>query len=120
MHNRLSRVFAIYLLAVFIGEIPIAQAGFDHFTVIDSLGNWRIEQKFDAETKKIFCRAFVKGNGTWFAEKIRINQNDELIFPEGISFKDISSSNDVKKVRALLQDCRKGLFYLPRAGSFSL
>ena len=114
MQNYLARVVAIYMLSFFIGEIPLVQAGFDHFTVIDSLGDWRIEQKFDAETKKIFCRAFLKGHGTWFAEKIRLNRNDELVVPKGSSLKDIPSLNDLSKVRSLLQECRKGLLYLPK------
>ncbi len=113
MQNFFARFFAIYLLSSFTGEIPFAQAGFDHFTVIDSLGKWRIEQKFDAKTKQIFCRAFLKGNGTWFAEKVRINRNDEFIVPEGVSLREIPSLNDVREVISMLQECRKGLLYLP-------
>ena len=112
MQNHLARVVAIYLLSFFIGEIPIAQAGFDKFTVIDSLGKWRIEQKFDAKTKQIFCRAFLKGNGTWFAEKVRINRNDEFIVPEGGLLREVPSLNDVREVRGMLRECRKGLLYL--------
>ena len=113
MQNYLARGVAIYMLSFFVGDIPFAQAGFDHFTVIDSLGKWRIEQKFDAKTKQIFCRAFLKGNGTWFAEKVRINWNDEFIVPEGDSLREIPSLNDLREVRGMLQECRKGLLYLP-------
>ncbi len=113
MQNLLVRVVIIYVFSFFFGEIPISEAGFDRFTVIDSLGKWRIEQKFDSKTKQIFCRAFLKGNGTWFAEKIRINQNDEFMVPEGVLFRDIPSLDDVREIKSLLQECRKGLLYIP-------
>ncbi len=113
MQKHLPRVVAIYLLSFSLVDIPIAKAGFDHFTVIDIFGDWIIEQKFDSETKQVFCRASLKGNGTWFAGKTRLNMNNELIVSEGSSSRDRPSLEDVRKVRVLLENCRKGLLYIP-------
>ncbi len=104
----------MYLLSSFFEYIPIAQAGFDRFTVIDGFGKWRIEQKFDSETKQIFCRASLNGNGTWFAEKVRLNRKNELVIPEGVSVADEPNLNEVRKIRDLLEKCRKGLLYLSK------
>ncbi len=112
MQKHLSRVVSIYVLTIITFDISMVSAGFNHFTVIDLFGKWNIEQKFDSETKKIFCRAFVEGNGTWFAENVRLDRDDELVMPEGITSGDLPSMNDLREVRARLKKCRNGLLYL--------
>ena len=87
-------------------------AGFNEFTRLDSYGDWIIEQKFDSETKKVLCRASMKGDGTWFAAKIRLNRNDEVLLPQGDAKDKKIELADVQHVRRMLRKCRASLLYL--------
>ena len=112
MKTRLLRLFSfIYPLAFF--QIPFANAGLNKFTEIDSFDNWTIEQKFDSETKDISCRASMNGYGTWFGDKIRLNQDDDLFYPKGIPKENLRVSMPLKKLRISLKKCRSGLIYSP-------
>ena len=89
------------------------QAGLNQFTEIDSLGKWSIEQKYNPEDNKVECRASMKGYGTWFGERIRLDENGELLIPENALYKnkaDIFSS--LIEVRIALSNCRSGLLYI--------
>ncbi len=110
MQKRLTRFLATYMLTSLV-VAHNADAGLDTFTVIDLHRDWRIEQKYESETKTIFCRAFLEGNGTWFAENVRLDRDDELVMPEGITSADLPRMNDLKEVRARLKKCRNGLLY---------
>ena len=112
MKKRLVRLFSfIYTVSIF--QTPFANAGLNEFTQIDSFDNWTIEQKLDSETKDISCRASMNGYGTWYGDKIRLNQDDDLFYPKGSSKKKSQDSIPLKKLRIALKKCRSGLIYLP-------
>ncbi len=113
MHINLNTCFAsIFAWALFL--TPFANAGFNTFSKIDTYEKWIIEQKFDSEKNEIFCRASRKGYGTWFDERIRIDKNNELVFPTGITKKNYPSKALLKKILISLENCRSDLLYLQK------
>ncbi|WP_052043925.1 MULTISPECIES: hypothetical protein [unclassified Prochlorococcus] len=100
------------MASFFFLDISSGHSGLNRFTEIDSFNNWIIEQKFDSETKKVVCRASMKGDGTWFAAKIRLNKNDEVLLPHGDSKHKEIELDDLEHVRSLLRKCRASLLYL--------
>ena len=90
-----------------------AQAGLNQFTELDSVGKWTIEQKFTPEENKIECRASIKGYGTWFGARIRLDGNDEVLIPEDVLYKNkFDISDSLIEVRKALLSCRSGLLYI--------
>ena len=89
----------------------VIQAGLNQFTEIDSLGKWSIEQKFNPEDNKVECRASMKGYGTWFGEKIRLDKNNDVIMPPGSLSENYPSQEDLEEIKELLKKCSSGLFY---------
>jgi len=111
MRMRLIRLFSLFTLSVF--HISFANAGLNKFTEIDSFDNWIIEQKLDFETKDISCRASMNGYGTWFGDRISLNQDDEIFYPKGILRQTLPDNLPLKRLRIALVKCRSGLLYLP-------
>ena len=88
-------------------------SGLNQFTEIDSFGKWTIEQKFTPEENKIECRASIKGYGTWFGARIRLDGNDEVLIPEDVLYKNkFDISDSLIEVRKALLSCRSGLLYI--------
>ncbi len=88
-------------------------SGLNQFTDIDSFGKWTIEQKFTPEKNKIECRASVKGYGTWFSERIRLDGNDQLLIPEDALYNKKTDIFDyLAEVRKALLNCRSSLLYI--------
>ena len=89
------------------------EAGLNKFTEIDSLGKWSIEQKFSPEENKIACRASMKGYGTWFGERIRLDDNGEVLIPEDVIYKNKSDVfSSLIEIRKALSNCRSSLLYI--------
>ncbi len=108
----LSRIF-LYTCIFQALESPLVQAGLNHFTEIDSFGRWTIEQKFNPEDNKIECRASMKGYGTWFGERIRLDKNGEVIIPKDLLYeKKDEISLYLNEVRNSLSNCASGLLYI--------
>ncbi len=99
-----------FFLSLF--QISFVKAGYNQFTEIDSLGNWSIEQKFDSEKEVIECRASKYGYGTWFGERIRLDNNNQLIIPKDLNEGLVEVDLYLDEVRAALKNCRSGLIYL--------
>ncbi len=110
---RLNWLIAKYIFLFFLVDIPLIHSGLDHFSEIDSFEKWIIEQKFDFETNKVSCRASMKGNGTWFAQRIRLDKNDQILIPEGMKLKNTFRSSELEHVKSLLLKCRSSVLYLP-------
>ncbi|WP_320668001.1 hypothetical protein [Prochlorococcus sp. MIT 1307] len=88
------------------------QAGLDKFSFLDQVENWIIERKFNSSNETISCRASIPKNGTWFGARIRLDGNDQLLFPSE-HLKKALSLKTIKSVRKALKACRTGLIYLP-------
>ena len=94
--------------------MPFVKAGLNHFSKVDTYDDWIIEQKFDPEKNEITCRASRKGYGTWFDEKIRLDKNDQIVFPEGIYRKNHPSKALMQKILTSLEKCRSSLLYFQK------
>ena len=90
-----------------------AIAGLDRFSNLDEIGDWVIERKIDSLSKDVFCRASVAKYGDWFDKRIRLNENNELIFPSEPPKHLIPKDSTVQNVRRALEICRSGLIYMP-------
>ncbi len=108
----LSR-FALYASLLQAFQNPMIQAGLNQFTEIDSFGKWTIEQKFNYEKNKVECRASIKGYGTWFGERIRLDGNGQVLIPEDVSYKNkVEIFDQLIEVRKALSHCRSSLLYI--------
>ena len=58
-----------------------ARSGLDKYSYLDKIDNWTIERKIDSANKTVFCRASIFTNGTWFGSRIRLDRNDDILFP---------------------------------------
>tara|TARA_Y100001968_G_C19123526_1_gene603091 strand:+ start:82 stop:426 length:345 start_codon:yes stop_codon:yes gene_type:complete len=88
-------------------------AGLDAFTSLVQIDAWQIERKVESNTNKIICRASIPGYGAWFSQRIRLDQNDQLMIPSDISQMDLSNKISLKKVKEALKTCRAGMIYFP-------
>ncbi|WP_269622600.1 hypothetical protein [Prochlorococcus marinus] len=112
MRYRLTRLAQLTYI-FFLLNIDFVYGGLNHFTEKDIYKEWIIEQKFDSEKNQVFCRASIKGYGTWFGQRIRLDRKGKLVYPSGISSKSPLRENDLKYVRKLLEKCRSSLLYIP-------
>ena len=90
-----------------------ALAGLGSFTELDRINGWLIERKVDLRTNKTRCRASIENTGTWFSDRIRLNEKneDELIIPtKHLSNKRINKMSLVPITDALKR-CRSNLVY---------
>ena len=94
-------------------QSPSIYAGLNQFTEIDSVGKWSIEQKFSHEDNKVECRASMKGYGTWFGERIRLDENGEVLIPQDVIYKNKSDVfSSLIEIRKALSSCRASLLYI--------
>ena len=91
-----------------------------YLTEIDSFGKWIVEQKFNSEENKVYCRASMKGYGTWFGERIRLDDNGEVLITEDVIYKNksdvFSSLIDILLIIKLVKLenlFRKSIFCVP-------
>ena len=110
--------FFPFIVSLSLVQMHSASAGLNKFTQIDSFDNWVIEQKFDSQSKKISCRASMIGYGTWFGEKVRFDNNENIVYPKEISLKTLPSGALLEKLKMRLKKCRTGLMYLPSLEEF--
>ena len=75
---------------------------------------WLIERKVDLNNDEIKCRASIPIHANWFGARVRLGPNNELIKPIWISVKaEQLLDSKISKVRELLDDCRRGILFLP-------
>ena len=93
----------ISLHFILIGTSAIAQS----FQTLDRVDGWLIERKLDREQNHV-CRASVPGGGSWFSARVRLDLNDAVVIPKGLSKPNKSS---VDSAREALRLCRSSLLY---------
>ena len=101
------------LLAILFMGYDSVHAGLDRYTYLDKIENWTIERKFDSVEKSIFCRASIHSHGSWFGSRIRLDRNDEIIYPTSSLEKETPSDSTIKRIKRSLKACRAGLIYMP-------
>ncbi len=102
----------ICLSNYFSGSLEL-NAGLYEYSYLDEVNGWIIERKIDVETNEVNCRASIPSYGTWFSERTRLNENNELIVISTQNKKKIIQQETVNKVIEALNICRSGLIYLP-------
>ena len=105
--------YIFLLLFLLLSPKLVLHAGLDKFTYLDQINSWTIERRIDSDTKKISCRAFIPGNGTWFSTRIRVNKNGELVIPDDLSSTELINNEVFEKVNSALKACRSSVIYLP-------
>ena len=103
----------VMLILVCLSFSVESHAGLDGFTYLDQIDAWQIERKVDSKTHKIICRASIPGYGAWFSQRIRLDQNDQLIIPSDISKFYSQKEISLIKVKRALKTCRAGMIYIP-------
>ena len=94
---------SIFLLLVLIGTSALAQ----NFQTIDRIDGWLIERKVDSEQNHV-CRASVVGGGSWFSARVRLDRNDALVVPSGLTS---PNEESLASAREALRLCRSSLLY---------
>jgi len=94
---------SIFLLLVLIGRSALAQ----NFQTIDRIDGWLIERKVDSEQNHV-CRASVVGGGSWFSARVRLDRNDALVVPNGLTS---PNEESLASAREALRLCRSSLLY---------
>ena len=77
------------------------------FQILDRVDGWEIERKLDSEQNQV-CRASLPGGGSWFAARVRLDPNNDLVVPEGFAPPNKAS---LYSVREALRLCRSSLLY---------
>ncbi len=113
---KLSKLRLCLKCIIFMSLSRDVSAGLDDFTPLEKVGDWTIERKVDSGTGKVFCRASVPINGTWFSARPRLDKNDQLQIPTHIQHLSFSEKQTLEKVRLVLKTCRSGLIYIPVDG----
>ena len=99
------------LLISIIFPCNFSRAGLDQYTRIDIIDNWIIERKIDPSTGGISCRASMRGYGTWFGARIRLNSANELLVPEELSQKQLPDKQTLENIIKAVERCRESLIY---------
>ena len=103
-----------FFLILFISSFTSVNAGLNGFTNLIFVEDWLIERKVDLTINETKCRASIPSHANWFGARVRLGPNNELIKPIWISVKaDQLLDSKLAKIRALLDDCRSGLLFLP-------
>ena len=90
------------------------KSGINNFTDLIFVEDWLIESKVDLTINETKCRASIPSHANWFGARVRLGPNNELIKPIWISTKaNQVLDSKLAKIRALLDDCRSGLLFLP-------
>ena len=87
--------------------VPVA-FGSTAFQPLDRVEGWLIERRLDEKQDPI-CRASVPGPGTWFSARVRLDENDVVVVPDGLQRPDEAA---LVAVREALQRCRASVLYL--------
>ena len=95
---------SILLFLALIGTSALAQ----NFQTIDRIDGWLIERKLDSEQNHV-CRASVVGGGSWFSARVRLDRNDALVVPKGLTS---PNEESLASAREALRLCRSSLLYL--------
>tara|TARA_B100000700_G_scaffold320005_1_gene416433 strand:- start:1007 stop:1363 length:357 start_codon:yes stop_codon:yes gene_type:complete len=90
-----------------------ANAGLNKYTNLDEINNWIIQRRYDGANNRMSCRAYFKGYGTWFGERLRINNDNILIYPDNMKPGLYDNSQEVELVKVFLNRCRKSIIYTP-------
>ena len=90
-------------LLFLVGTSALAQS----FQTIDRVDGWLIERKRDSEQNHV-CRASLRGGGSWFSARVRLDHNETLVVPQGLITPD-KASVDAAREAVLL--CRSSLLY---------
>ena len=93
----------ILLLLSLYGTSALAQS----FQILDRVDGWEIERKLDSEQNQV-CRASFPGGGSWFAARVRLDLNNDLVVPEGL---EPPYNSSLDSVREALRLCRSSLLY---------
>ena len=93
----------ISLLFMLIGPSAIAQS----FQTLDRVDGWLIERKLDREQNHV-CRASVPGGGSWFSARVRLDSNDAIVIPKGLTKPSKASADSAREALRL---CRSSLLY---------
>ena len=101
-------------MATFLCSCTSVQAGLNNFTDLIFVEEWLIERKVDLSFNETKCRASIPSHANWFGARVRLGPNNELIKPIWIHITpDQVLDSKLDKIRALLDDCRSGLLFLP-------
>ena len=103
-----------FFLTLFISSFTSVNAGLNSFTNLVFIDDWLIERKIDLTINEIKCRASIPSHANWFGARVRLGPNNELIKPIWISVKaDQIIDSKLTKIKAILDNCRSGLLFLP-------
>ena len=94
---------SILLFLALIGTSALAQ----NFQTIDRIDGWLIERKLDSQQNHV-CRASVVGGGSWFSARVRLDRNDALVVPNGLTS---PNEESLASAREALRLCRSSLLY---------
>ena len=94
---------SILLFLALIGTSALAQ----NFQTIDRIDGWLIERKLDSEQNHV-CRVSVVGGGSWFSARVRLDRNDALVVPYGLTS---PNEESLASAREALRLCRSSLLY---------
>ena len=92
-----------FLLLSLIGISALAQS----YQTIDRVDGWLIERKLDRQQNHV-CRASLPGGGSWFSTRVRLDFNDSLVVPDGLT---PPNKESLVLVREALRLCRSSLLY---------
>ena len=91
------------LLLSLIGTSALAQS----FQTIDRVDGWLIERKLDSDQNPV-CRASVAGGGAWFSARVRLDRDNAVVVPNGLTMPNKAS---LDSAREALRLCRSSLLY---------
>ena len=103
----------VCLTSIYFLSYSFSRAGVDQYSKLDEFDNWLIERKIDSKKDQIFCRASMPEYGPWFGSRIRLDKDEELVFPEQLKVFKIPQSFPLLKIRNALKKCRQSLIYFP-------
>ena len=93
----------LLLLLSLMGTSALAQG----FQTIDRVDGWLIERKMDSEQNHV-CRASLPGGGSWFSARVRLDSNDAIVIPKGLTKPSKASADSAREALRL---CRSSLLY---------
>ena len=77
------------------------QAGLDKYSYLDHVNEWTIERKIDSTENTVSCRASIASGGSWFGARIRLDKNDNLVYPPKLLGSKAPSELTIKKVKSI-------------------
>ena len=114
MINTFDFLKKYFFWSLFISSFTSVNAGLNSFTNLIVVEDWLIERKVDLTINETKCRASIPTHASWFGARVRLGPNNELIKPIWISVRaEQVLDSKLAKIKALLDDCRSGLLFLP-------